>query len=354
MKFENIDVEFILGPIEQLLKDPEITEIMVNGARNIYVEKRGKIIETDLRFETEDDVLTSIKSIVEPLGRQITEESPIVDARLPDGSRIHAVIRPIAISGPTLTLRKFSFPHLTIEKLIEYGAWTEKIVEFLRACVASRMNLVVSGNTSSGKTTVFNLLSEFIPEDERIITAETTAELQLRHKHVIVLETRPPDADGRGEITISDLIVSATRMRPDRIITGEVRGGEVWDMLQVMTSGYEGSMFTVHAVDIADTIDRIELWCTATTGLPLLQIRGKIAQGIDLIVQQTRLQNGARKITEISEVVGLKNNLIETRPIMQYVYADELDGKLNGRSQFTGYVPTFAKRLNLPENFFSE
>lgn len=345
--------EFVLGPLKQLLDDPDITEIMVNGTANIYIEKRGKLIETDLSFETEDDILNTINSIIKPLGRHISENAPIVDGRLSDGTRINAVIRPVALTGPTLTLRKFSFPQMTVENLLEYGSWTEKVVEFLKACIEARLNLVLSGNTSSGKTTVFNVLSEFIPEDERIVTVETTAELMLRHKHLVILETRPPDKDGRGEINIANLIMNATRMRPDRIISGEVRGAEAWDMLQVMTSGYDGSMFTTHAIDVADTLDRIELWCTAATNLPLLQIRGKIAQGINLIVHQHRLQDGTRKIIEISEVVGLKNNNIETRTIMQYVRTGEVDGKLTGESRFTGYIPTFAKRLNLPEKFFA-
>lgn len=346
--------EFVLGPLEQLLEDPDITEIMVNGTENIYIEKQGKIIETELRFDSEDDILISINSMIQPLGRHISEETPIVDGRLSDGTRINAVIRPIALTGPTLTLRKFSFPRMTVEKLIGYGSWTEKIVEFLKACIEARLNLVLSGNTSSGKTTVFNILSEFIPDDERIVTVENTAELLLRHKHMVMLETRPPNREGKGEITITDLISNATRMRPDRIISGEVQGVEAWDMLQVMTSGYDGSMFTAHAIDVADTLDRLELWCTAATNLPLLQIRGKIAQGINLIVHQHRLQDGTRKIIEISEVVGLKNNNIETRTIMQYVRTGEVDGKLTGESRFTGYIPTFGKRLNLPETFFAE
>jgi len=353
MKFENVDVEFELGPIEELLKDPEISEIMVNGARYIYVEKRGKMIETDLKFEDEDAVVRTIHSIVDPLGRHISEKMPIVDARLPDGTRVNAVLRPIAISGPTLTLRKFSKAELTIEQLIKFGSWSPKVVDFLRACVEAQLNLIVSGGTSSGKTTIFNTISEFIPEQERVVTVETTAELQLRHKHVVVLETRPPDPDGEGEITIADLIVNSTRMRPDRIIAGEVRGGEVWDMLQVMTSGYDGSMFTIHAIDVSDALDRIELWSTAATSLPLLQIRGKIAQGISLIVHQNRLPDGTRRITEISEVVGLKNNNIETRTIMTYVPTGQEDGRTVGEFRFTGYIPTFANRLNLNEAFFA-
>lgn len=350
MNTENTGFE--LGPLEELLEDPEISEIMVNGTANIYVEKRGKMIETDLKFESEEEILVTIQGIIKPLGRTISEKSPIVDARLSDGTLINAVIPPIALTGSTLTLRKFNKGELTIEQLIRFGSWSEKVVEFLRACVEVHLNLIVSGGTSSGKTTIFNTISEFIPDDERIVSVETRAELNLRHKHLVALETRPANPEGEGEISIGRLISNATRMRPDRIIAGEVRGGEVWDILQVMTSGYDGSMFTIHANDVSDALDRIELWSTAATSLPLLQIRGKIAQGIHVIVQQNRLPDGTRRITDISEVVGLKNSNIETRSIMTYVPTGQENGRTVGEFRFTGYIPTFAKRLTLRENFF--
>jgi len=326
---------------------------MVNGTQAIYIEKGGKLHETEAHFESEDHIMRVIQGLCEPLGRTINEVTPIVDARLPDGSRINAVVRPIALTGPTLTIRKFPARTLTVEDLIGLGAWSEKVVEFLQQAIQARVNMVVSGGTSSGKTTVFNLLSRFFDDNERVVTVETAAELQLQHKHVIALESRPPNRDGTGEITMADLIMNASRMRPDRIIGGEVRSGEVWDMLQVMTQGFDGSMFTIHAVDVPDVLDRIEMMCIASVSLPVLQIRAKIAQGINLITHQDRLPDGTRRITRISEVVGLKNNIIETRDIMRYMPTGSDNGRTVGEFRFTGVIPTFANRLELPENFFA-
>lgn len=352
MKYENADVEFELGPIEQLLEDPEITEIMVNGTDAIYIEKRGELVKTDLNFESEDDVIRTINSIVEPLGRWISEEAPIVDARLPDGSRVNAVIRPVVLTGPTLTLRKTMKKPLSWDDLIRYESVTERVAKFLKACVQARLNMLVSGGTSSGKTTILNALSEFIPDNERIITAEVAAELQLRHPHVVVLETRPPSIEGKGEITMADLITNAQRMRPDRIISGEVRGGETWDMLQAMTLGYDGSMFTIHATSSQDALERIEMMSTAATNLPLLQIRSKIASGIDIIVQQNRLPEGNRKIISITEVIGMKNNVIETRNIFEYVQTGTENGRSVGETRLLA-KPAFADRLDLPNDFWN-
>ncbi len=342
-----------LDPIEALLADPEVTEIMVNGLHGVYVEKRGQMILTDIHFANERQIEDLIQRIVRPMGRAIDESHPIVDARLPDGSRINAVVRPIAVTGPTLTLRKFKSMDLSWDQLIGYGSVNEKAVEFLRASVAARTNMVVAGGTNSGKTTILNALSEFIPANERIITAEVTAELALRHNHVIVLEARPPDHEGKGEITMTDLVVNAQRMRADRIISGEVRSGEAWDMLQVMTEGFDGSMFTIHANNARDVLERLETLSTAATHLPLLQIRAKIAQGVQLISQSLHLHDGSRKLVALTEVVGLNNNVIELQDIFRYEQIGEQDGHILGELRLTGVVPSFADRLDLPADFFT-
>lgn len=342
-----------LGALKALLADPDVTEIMVNGMHGVFVEKKGQIVQTDISFENEAEIEDLIQRIVTPMGRAIDESRPIVDARLPDGSRVNAVIRPTALTGPTLTLRKFRKMDLTWEQLIGYGSVNQKLVDFLRASVQARVNMIVAGGTNSGKTTILNALSEFIPANERIVTAETTAELQLRHGHVIVLETRPPDSEGKGEITMTDLIVNAPRMRADRIISGEVRGGEAWDMLQVMASGFDGSMFTIHANNARDVLERLETMSTAATSLPLLQIRAKIAQGVQLIVQQQRMREGSRKIVAVTEVIGLKNNVIELQDIFRYEPSAEAEGRITGALRPTGEVPSFAQRLDLPADFFA-
>lgn len=335
-----------LGPLEQLLQDPEVTEIMVNSTTAIYIEKHGTLIKTELKFESEEALVQTIKSIVEPLGRSISEDEPMIELRLPDNSRLNAVLRPIAITGPSLTLRKMAKKPLSWDDLIRYGSVTERVIEFLQACVRANLNIVVSGGTASGKTTIFNALSEFFPEDERIVTVEERAELQLRHNHVIALEANPP------KINLAELIINAQFMRPDRIISGEVRGSEAWDMLQVMTMGYDGSMFTLHATTPQDALERIEMMCTAATNLPLLQIRSKIATGINLITQQTRLPEGNRKITHITEVIGMKNNIIETRNIFEYVQTGVQDARSIGETRLLA-KPSFADRLGLPNDFWN-
>jgi pilus assembly protein CpaF len=345
---EGVDLE----PIKPLLADPDVTEVMVNGMYGVYIEKHGHIIKTDVQFEDEDQIEDLIRHIVTPMGRVIDESNPMVDARLPDGSRVNAVLRPVALTGPTLTLRKFKQMDLSWEQLIGFGSVNQKVVDFLRACVRARLNMVMAGGTNAGKTTIMNALSEFIPEDERIVTAETTAELALRHGHVIVLETCPPDRDGKGEITMADLIVNAQRMRADRIISGEVRGGEAWDMLQAMTLGYDGSMFTIHANNARDVLERLETMSTAATNLPLLQIRAKIAQAVELIIQQLRLHDGTRKIVTVTEIVDFKDGQIELRDIFRYETSGEKDGHIIGKALLTGEIPTFADRLDLPDGFF--
>ena len=351
MRYENADVEFDVGPLESLLSDPEVQQIMVNGIHGIYIRKNFQLIKTDLSFQTEDDVLHTINSIVEPLGRYVNEQAPIVDARLPDGSRVNAVIRPIALTGPTLTIMKAAQNPLTLDEIVKYGSVTQQGADFLKACVRSKRNMVISGTGGSGKMTVLNALSEYIPIDERIVTVETSAELQLQHSHVVVLETRPPDHDGKGQIDISDLIMNARYMRPNRIITGWVRGAEAWDMLQTMTLGYNGSMFILLGATPQDSIEELELLSTGKTNLPLLQIRLKIASAVDIITQQVFV-NKRRYLTHITEVVGMRNNVIETRNIFEYIHTGvDADGTPLGELKLVG-KPTFAHLLDLPSDFW--
>ena len=341
------------GPLEPLLADGEVTEIMVNGTEGVFIIKRGQLVRTDAQFDNEAQILHLIEQIMAALNREIDARTPMVDARLPDGSRINAVLPPVAVNGPLLTLRKTWRQNLTWEQLVHFGSVSQRQVDFLRACVQARVNMVVAGGTASGKTTVINAISEFIPEDQRVVTAEARTELNLRHPHVVALETRPPDFDGKGAITMTDLIENAQLMCADRIITGEVRGGEAWEMLQVMTLGHEGSMFTIHADDVQDALERIELMSTAATSLPLHQIRAKIAQGIHLITQQVQLYDGSRKLVAITEVLGVKDNLIETRDVVVFEQTGEVEGRIQGDFRFTGYRPTFADRLGLPVDFFT-
>lgn len=337
--FTNIN----LNPIESLLQDPDVTEIMVNSTDAVYIEKNGKLLKTDVRFETEEQLTNLIQMIVHELGRQVNTANPMVNVRMPDGSRFNAVLPPIAVNGPVLTIRKAITRALTWDELTNYGAVTPKIMSLLDAMVKANLSMVVSGGTGSGKTTIINALSEFIPHDERIVAAERMTELQLRHPHVIHLEARPGNSDGE-EVTVTDLIINATMMRPDRLLMAEVVGDEIWAMLQVMSSGYDGTIFGIHATSVQDALERIELMATAATNLPLLQIRSKIAQSIQVIVQQTRMSDGKRRIVTISEVTGLKNSVVETQDIMRYE---------DGIFRFTGYVPTFVSRLGLDEDFFN-
>lgn len=346
---EQIIAEILgLGPIQKLLEDDEITEVMVNGPRNIYVERKGKIQQVPITFESNEHVKQIIDRIVAPLGRRIDESSPYVDARLPDGSRVNAIIPPIALSGPTITIRKFSKNPITVEQLYEFGSISQEAMQFLQACVASRLNVIISGGTGSGKTTLLNILSDFIPDDERIITIENAAELQLRQNHVITLESRPPNIEGKGEITIRQLVVNALRMRPDRIIVGEVRAGETIDMLQAMNTGHEGSMTTLHANSPHDVLSRLEtMTLMAGIELPMKAIREQIASAIDLIVHQSRMRDGTRKVVNISEVRDLQGDTIVMNDIFVFEQQGIENSKVIGRMRPTGVSPQFLEKIEL-------
>lgn len=346
--FESIEADIIgLGPLEQLLADEEISEIMVNGPKQIYIEKKGKLIKTDVTFGSDDHVLRIIDRIVAPLGRRIDESSPMVDARLPEGHRVNAIIRPLALNGPTLTIRKFRKDKLTINDLVRYGSMSAEMAEFLGACVKARLNLVVAGGTGSGKTTLLNVLSSFIPEDERIITVENAAELRLVQDHVVSLESRPPNVEGRGEVTIRDLVINCLRMRPERIIVGECRGGETLDMLQAMNTGHDGSMTTIHANTPRDGIGRIETMCLmAGMDLPARAIREQIVSAVNIFVQQSRLKDGSRKVTQITEVSGMEGDVIVLQDIFVFEQTgiDE-KGKIVGQLRPTGVRPRFIEKF---------
>jgi pilus assembly protein CpaF len=358
--FESIAADILgFGPLQELLNDPEISEIMVNGPKKVYVEKRGKIQLSDVTFVDEQHVLRVIDRIVAPLGRRIDESSPMVDARLPDGSRVNAVIRPIALCGPTISIRKFRKEGITIDDLIRFGSLTREMAEFLSACVRASLNIVVSGGTGSGKTTMLNVLSSFIPDDERIITVENAAELQLRQEHVVPLESRPPNVEGKGEISIRDLVINTLRMRPERIVVGECRGGEALEMLQAMNTGHDGSMTTLHANSPRDAIARIETMCLmAGMDLPVRAIREQIASAVNLIVQLARLKDGSRKVIYITEVQGMEGDVVVLSDI--FVFEQQgLDerGKIIGQLKPTGIRPRFIDRFEerniyLPPNIF--
>ena len=306
------------GPIEPLLRDPSVSEIMINGPRQVWVERRGVLVHTDVQFEDDDHVRRIIDRIIAPLGRRCDEASPMVDARLPDGSRVNAIIPPLSLVGPVVTIRKFSRDLLTMESLVRLGSITPEVANFLSACVAGRLNIIVSGGTGSGKTTLLNILSAYIPRNERIITIEDAAELQLRQEHVITLEKRPASIEGRGEVTIRDLVINALRMRPDRLIVGEVRGPEALDMLQAMNTGHDGSMTTLHSNSPRDTLARLETTVLmAGFDLPHRAIREQIASAVDLIVHQERLPDGSRKVVRITELQGMEQQTI----VMQDVFA---------------------------------
>lgn len=345
--FEAIVAEILgFGPLEPLLADESITEIMVNGPRNIFIEQKGNLSRANITFENDDHVLRILDRIVAPLGRRIDESSPLVDARLPDGSRVNAVIRPISLVGPTITIRKFSKKPLTVDDLIRFGSMTKEIAEFLRACIIARLNIVVSGGTGSGKTTLLNVLSSFIPNDERIVTIENAAELQLRQEHVVTLETRPPNIEGKGEITIQDLVVNSLRMRPDRIVVGECRAGEALDMLQAMNTGHDGSLTTAHSNSPRDTLARLEVMCLMSgMDLPVRAIREQIASAIDMICHQSRFRDGTRKIEKISEVQGMEGEIITMSDIFEFEQTGIESGKIIGRIRPTGLRPKFIDRI---------
>ncbi|UCD84722.1 MAG: Flp pilus assembly complex ATPase component TadA [Deltaproteobacteria bacterium] len=344
---EILDEALGLGPLEDLLDDPEITEVMVNRRDQIYIEKKGKIELTERRFSSDRAVLNVIEKIVAPLGRRIDESSPLVDARLKDGSRVNAIIPPLALKGPSITIRKFSKNPFGIEDLVIFGSLTKNMAEFLKVAVRARKNIVISGGTGSGKTTLLNVVSSFIPEGERIVTIEDAAELQLPQAHVISLESRPPNIEGKGAITIRDLVRNALRMRPDRIVVGECRGGEALDMLQAMNTGHDGSLTTGHANSPRDILSRLETMVLMSgMELPLRAIREQIASAIDLIVQQTRFADGSRKITYITEVQGMEGDKITLQDIFVFEQKGyDAQSKLVGETKCTGFVPKFVEEL---------
>jgi pilus assembly protein CpaF len=357
--FEQIAAEILgLGPLQPLLEDDTISEIMVNGPKNVYIERKGRLHRVPVTFENNDHVMRIIDRIVAPLGRRIDESSPYVDARLQDGSRVNAVIPPISLVGPTLTIRKFSRNPITIEQLIQFGSITSEAVQFLKACVEARLNILISGGTGSGKTTLLNVMSSFIPNDERILTIENAAELQLRQEHVVTLESRPPNIEGRGEITIRDLVINALRMRPERIIVGECRGGETLDMLQAMNTGHDGSMTTAHANTPRDALARVETMCLmAGMDLPVRAIREQVSSAVDLICQQERMRDGTRKVTTITEVSGMEGDVITMTDIFVFEQTGMENGKIVGRLRPTGLRPKFMEKIetagiNLPPSIF--
>jgi pilus assembly protein CpaF len=330
------------GPLEPLLRDETITEVMVNGPSHIYIERAGKIEKIDTVFLNDEHVLRIIDRIIAPMGRRIDESSPRVDARLPDGSRVNAIIEPLSLVGPVITVRKFSAKPFTVADLVRFGTATPEMFEFLRSCIEARLNLFVSGGTGSGKTTTLNVLSSFIPNDERIVTIEDAAELQLRQEHVVTLESRPPNLEGEGEITIRNLLRNAMHMRPDRIIVGECRSGEALDMLQAMTTGHDGSLSTGHANSPKDMLRRLETMILMTGyDMPLRAIREQIASAVDLIVHTARLKDGTRKIVNITEIFGIEDDEILTQDIFAFEQTDFRDGHIEGELKPTGIRPTF-------------
>jgi pilus assembly protein CpaF len=356
---EQITDEIIgLGPLEPLLRDESISEVMVNGPRQVYIERSGKLELTNVVFQNDDHVMRIIDRIIAPIGRRVDESSPMFDARLTDGSRVNAIIPPLSLVGPVITIRKFSASPFTVEDLVRFGTATPDMFDFLRACVEARLNVFVSGGTGSGKTTTLNVLSSFIPNDERIVTIEDAAELQLRQEHVITLESRPPNLEGEGEITIRNLLRNAMHMRPDRIIVGECRAGEALDMLQAMTTGHDGSLSTGHANSPKDMLRRLETMVLMTGyQMPLRAIREQIASAVDLIVHTARLKDGTRKIVNITEVFGIEDDEILTQDVFAFEQTGITEGKIEGELRPTGIRPTFMGQferngVKLPDDEF--
>jgi pilus assembly protein CpaF len=358
---EILDEALGLGPLEDLLADDNITEIMVNSRDQTYIELKGKLVEVDANFTDDAQLLGVIERIVHPIGRRVDEKSPMVDARLPDGSRVNAIIPPLALEGPSLTIRKFSKDPLTVRNLIEFDSITEEMADLLRSCVEAKLNILISGGTGSGKTTLLNVLSSFIPSDERIVTVEDSAELQLKQPHVVRLESRPANIEGEGAVTIRDLVKNCLRMRPDRIVVGECRGAEALDMLQAMNTGHDGSLTTIHANTPRDCISRLETLVMFTgLELPSKAIREQISNAIHIIVQQARMLDGTRKVTKISEITGMEGPTITLQDI--FVYKQEgmdENRKVKGRYVATGFVPKFITKLEamgiaLPKGIFAE
>jgi len=336
------------GPIDRFLKDPDITEVMVNGPERVYVEKRGRLELSNVTFVDENHLRRIIDKIVGLVGRRIDESTPLVDARLLDGSRVNAVIHPLAIGGPFLTIRKFSADPLTVDDLIGFGSMSPQVAKFLQGCVVGRLNILISGGTGTGKTTMLNVLSSFIPPEERIVTVEDAKELQLHQDHVLALEARPPNIEGRGEITIRDLVRNTLRMRPDRIVVGECRGGEALDMLQAMNTGHDGSLTTIHSNSPRDSLARLET-LTLMSGfeLPVRAIREQMASALDLIVHIGRLRDGTRRITHVTEVQGMEGDVITLQDLFLFDFGMgvDTDGRFKGHLKSTGIRPKFAERL---------
>ncbi|MDQ5823294.1 MAG: CpaF family protein [Chloroflexota bacterium] len=357
--FEAVAAEILgFGPIEPLLKDASISEVMVNGPKSVYIERHGRLEKTNITFQNDEHVMRVIDRIVAPLGRRIDEASPYVDARLPDGSRVNAIIPPLALNGPVITIRKFSKDPLTVDDLIRFGSVTPEMATFLKACVEARLNIIVSGGTGSGKTTTLNVLSHWIPADERIVTVENAAELQLRQDHVVTLESRPANIEGKGEVSIRDLVINCLRMRPDRIVVGECRGGEALDMLQAMNTGHDGSLTTLHANSPRDALGRLETMCLmAGMELPVRAIREQIASAVDVFVQQERMKDGTRKLTSVTEVQGMEGDVVVMQEIFVFEQTGLEGGKIVGRMKPTGIRPKFiekfeAANIYLPPNIF--
>ena len=353
-----------LGPIEPLLADETISEIMVNGPHNVWIERSGKLLKTDITFQNNDHVLRVIDRIVSPIGRRCDESTPYVDGRLTDGpaagSRVHAIIPPLALDGPTITIRKFRRDRITDEEYCRYGTVTTEMLAFLEAAVEAKLNIVISGGTGSGKTTLLNILSAFIPDDERIITIEDAAELQLRQEHVVRMETRRANIEGKGEITVRDLVVQALRMRPERIVVGECRRGEALDMLQAMNTGHDGSMTTLHANNPREALSRLEtMVLMAGLDLPIKAIRDQVASAIDVIVQLSRMRDGSRKVTHVTEVQGMEGDVIVLQDIFLFEQTGYQDEKVLGRLRPTGIRPKFYEKfeiagVRLPPDVFVE
>jgi pilus assembly protein CpaF len=347
------------GPLEPLLRDETVTEILVNGADRIYVERAGILEETHIHFRDNDEVMHIVDRIVTPLGRRIDESSPMVDARLPDGSRVNIIIPPLALDGPTISIRKFARAFFSPEDMTRINALTPAMVDFLRACVVARLNIVISGGTSTGKTTLLNVLSGFLPDRERIITIEDSAELQLNQRHVVRLESRPPNVEGKGQVGIRQLVINALRMRPDRIVVGEVRGGEALDMLQAMNTGHDGSLTTAHSNSPRDTLHRISTMALmAGMDLPLRAINEQIASAFHLIVHLDRLVDGTRKVTQISEVQGMEGDVIVMQDVFRFMQTGIRNGKVEGYFTALGLRPLFMDKIetagiNLPHTVFN-
>lgn len=348
----------MFGTLEAILEDPEVMEIMINGHDNIYVEKRGQLQKTDARFHTETELLTLIQQIAEPLGRELNESNPILDLRLEDGSLVHVVGRPIALDGPSVTIRKFLRRPITAEMLVEYEALSADMLTFLRACVEGRLNILIAGGTGSGKTTVLNVLANMIPPDERIVACEQVGQMLIDKPHLVRLEARPANLEGRGEVRVKHLVDSATKMRPDRIIVNEIQGDEVGILLTALNTGYDGSLMTIHANSVRDALLRVEMRALeASPSSPILALREQIASGINVVLSQHKLRDGVRRMLTISEVVGMEAGTINVQPIFEFVQTDLQSGRIIGHFSPTGHIPAFLPAIEgagiaLPDGFF--